>query len=133
MTLVQKMREQLKASMKARDTVRTNFLRYWIAQFTLGDGTEVADDQAIKRLRGVAREAQSGITSFTPEELELLKEWLPAQLSRSQVQKSLAAVADAIKAAPKDGMAMGLAMKHLAGQPVDSDDVKAVVAALRAP
>ena len=133
MTLVQKMREQLKASMKARDTVRTNFLRYWIAQFTLGDGTEVADDQAIKRLRGVAREAQSGITSFTPEELELLKEWLPSQLSRSQVQESLAAVADAIKAAPKDGMAMGLAMKHLAGQPVDSDDVKAVVAALRAP
>ena len=40
-------------------------------------------------------------------------------------------LADAIKAAPKDGMAMGLAMKALAGQPVDSDDVKAAIAALR--
>ncbi len=28
-------------------------------------------------------------------------------------------------------MAMGIAMKALAGQPVDSDDVKAVVAAMR--
>ena len=37
-----------------------------------------------------------------------------------------------IKAAPKDGMAMGLAMKALAGQPVESDDVKAAIAAIRA-
>ena len=37
MTLAQRMREQLKTSMKARDTVRTNFLRYWIAQFTLAE------------------------------------------------------------------------------------------------
>ena len=44
---------------------------------------------------------------------------------------ALAPVADQIKAAPKEGMAMGIAMKSLAGQPVDSDDVKAAVAALR--
>ena len=40
-------------------------------------------------------------------------------------------VRDQIKAAPKDGMAMGIAMKALAGQPVESDDVKAAVASLR--
>jgi uncharacterized protein YqeY len=125
------MRDQLKSSMKARDAVRTNFLRYWIAQFTLGDGTEMPDDQAVKRLRGVAKEAQSGVTSFTLEELKLIEEWLPAQLSREQVREALAGVAETIKAAPKDGMAMGLAMKHLAGQPVDSEDVKAVVALIR--
>jgi uncharacterized protein YqeY len=104
MTVVQRMRDQLKTSMKARDTVRTNFLRYWIAQFTLGDGTEVTDEQAVKRLRGVVKEAQSGVTSFTPEELKLIAEWLPAQLARDQVQEALAGVADAIKAAPKDGI-----------------------------
>ena len=41
MTIVQRMRAALKESMKARDAVRTNFLRYWIAQLTLGTGEEM--------------------------------------------------------------------------------------------
>jgi uncharacterized protein len=40
-------------------------------------------------------------------------------------------MAEQIKAAPKDGMAMGIAMMALAGEQVDSDDVRAAVAALR--
>lgn len=131
MTLVQRMRDQLKTSMKARDSVRTNFLRYWIAQFTRADGTEIADDEAIKKLRGVAKEAQSGVTTFTAEEVALIQEWVPPLFSRDQVTEALTPLADQIKNAPKDGMAMGLAMKALAGKPVDSDDVKAVVASFR--
>ena len=42
MTIVQKMRDRLKESMKARDAVRTNMLRYWIAQLTLGTGEATA-------------------------------------------------------------------------------------------
>src|SRR4051794_27511393 len=38
MTIVQRMRQELRESMKARDAVRTSVLRYWIAQLTLGDG-----------------------------------------------------------------------------------------------
>jgi uncharacterized protein YqeY len=132
MTIVQKMREQLKASMKARDTVRTNFLRYWIAQFTLGTGAEVSDADAVKKMRGVLKEARSGQTTFTPEEIALIQEWVPATLTSDQVAAALEPVRDQIRAAPKDGMAMGVAMKALAGQPVESDDVKAAVAALRA-
>ena len=45
-------------------------------------------------------------------------------------QRNAATVADQIKAAPKEGMAMGIAMKSLAGQQVDSDDVKAAIAGL---
>src|SRR3954470_10675897 len=131
MTIVQKMRGQLRESMKARDAVRTNFLRYWIAQLTLGTGAEVPDDQAIKKMRGVLKEAQAGQTSFSPEELTLIRDWVPPTLSQEQIQESLTPVADQIRAAPKEGMAMGIAMKHLSGQPVDSDDVKAVIAGLR--
>lgn len=131
MSILQRMRAQLKDSMKARDAVRTNFLRYWIAQLTTGAGEEVPDDQAIKKMRGVQKEAKSGQTTFTPEEVALIDDWVPANLDRAQVAAALAAVAEQIKAAPKDGMAMGLAMKTLAGQPVDSDDVKAVVAEIR--
>ncbi len=71
----------------------------------------MSDADAVKKMRGVLKEAKSGMTTFTPEELT--------------------PVAEAIKAAPKEGMAMGLAMKALASQPVDSDDVKIAIAALR--
>jgi uncharacterized protein YqeY len=125
------MRTQLPKAMKARDTVRTGFLRYWIAQLTLGTGAEMPDAEAIKKMRGVLKEAKSGLTTFTPEELAMIRDWVPPAMSPEQITEALAPVADQIKAAPKDGMAMGIAMKTLAGQAVDSDDVKAVIAALR--
>lgn len=131
MSIVQRMRAALKESMKARDAFRTNFLRYWIAQLTLGTGEEMADAEAIKKMRGVVKEAKSGQTTWTPEEVALIGEWVPASLGPDQIREALEAVAGPIKAAAKDGMAMGLAMKALAGQPVDSDDVKAAVAAIR--
>jgi uncharacterized protein YqeY len=131
MSIVQRMRTQLTESMKARDAVRTGFLRYWIAQLTLGTGAEMSEADAIKNMRGVLKEAKSGITTFSPEELALIREWVPPTISPEQITEALAPLAEQIKAAPKDGMAMGIAMKALAGQQVDSDDVKAAIAALR--
>ena len=132
LSIVQRMRAQLTESMKARDTVRTGFLRYWIAQLTLGTGAEMSEADAIKKMRGVLKEAKSGITTFSPEELTLIRDWVPPTMTAEQISEALAPLAAQIKAAPKDGMAMGLAMKALAGQPVESDDVKAAVAAIRA-
>lgn len=131
MSIVQRMRAKLSESMKARDAVQTQFLRYWIAQLTLGDGTEVPDAEAVKKMRGVLKEAKGGQTTFTPQELELIQQWVPSALTREQVAETLAPLASQIKAAPKEGMAMGLAMKALAGQVVESEDVKAVIADLR--
>jgi uncharacterized protein YqeY len=131
MSIVERMRAQLADAMKARDTVRLGFLRYWIAQLTLGTGAEMPEGDAIKKMRGVLKEARTGVTTFTPEELALLRAWIPATLTSDQIKDALAGVADQIKSAPKEGMAMGIAMKSLAGQQVESDDVKAVIAALR--
>ncbi len=131
MTIVERMRAQLTESMKARDSVRTGFLRYWIAGLTLGTGEEMSEADAIKKMRGVLREARSGPTTFSPEELALLREWVPPTLTADQIKEALAPVADQIKAAPKEGMAMGIAMKSLSGQQVESDDVKAAVVAIR--
>src|SRR5262249_4166435 len=130
-SIVQRMRAQLPEAMKARDTVRTNFLRYWIAQLTLGTGAEMSDAEAIKKMRGALKEAKSGLTTFSSEEPAMIRESVPPTMSPEQISAALASAADQIKAAPKDGMAMGIAMKALAGQPVDSDDVKAVIATLR--
>ncbi|HKM54997.1 MAG TPA: GatB/YqeY domain-containing protein [Isosphaeraceae bacterium] len=131
MTIVERMRVELKAAMKARDAVKTGFLRYWIAQFTLGSGAELADAEAVKKMRGILKEAKSGPTSFSEQELALLRDWVPPTLSSEQIAAALIPIREAIKAAPKDGMALGVAMKALAGQNVDSDDVKVAVASIR--
>jgi uncharacterized protein YqeY len=131
MSIVQRMRAQLPEAMKARDTVRLGFLRYWIAQLTLGTGAEVSDADAVKKMRGVLKEAKSGPTTFTADELALIREWIPPTLSPEQISEALVAVAAQIKSAPKEGMAMGIAIKALAGQQVESEDVKAAIAALR--
>jgi uncharacterized protein len=131
MSIVQRMRAQLTESMKARDAVKTGFLRYWIAQLTLGTGAEVSDPDAIKKMRGILKEAKAGPTSFSQQELALIREWVPPTLSAEQIEAALAPVAAQIKAAPKEGMAMGIAMKALAGEQVESDDVKAVITTLR--
>ena len=131
MTIVERMRAQLREAMKTRDAVKTSFLRYWIAQLTLATGAEVADADAIKKMRGILREAKAGPTTFSEEEIALLREWVPPTLGPEQIAAALASVRDQIKAAPKEGMAMGIAMKALAGQQVESDDVKAAVASLR--
>jgi uncharacterized protein len=131
MSIVERMRSQLTVAMKARDAVKTNFLRYWIAQLTLGSGAEMPENDAIKKMRGVLKEAKSGMTTWTPEELALIRDWVPPTLSIEQIKEALAPVAEQIKAAPKDGMAMGIAMKTLSGQAIESEDVKAAVDGFR--
>lgn len=131
MTIVQRMRAQLPVAMKARDAEKTAFLRYWIAQLTLGTGAEVSDDEAVKKMRGILKEAKAGPTTFSAAELDLIREWVPPSLAPERIAEKLAPVRELIQAAPKEGMAMGIAMKALAGEPVDSDDVKNIVASLR--
>src|SRR5262245_39039163 len=104
-TIVERMRTQLTAAMKAGDAVRTNFLRYWIAQLTLGSGAEMPENDAIKKMRSVLKEAKAGVTTWSPEELALIRDWVPPVLSIEQIEAALAPLAEQIKAAPKEGMA----------------------------
>jgi hypothetical protein len=106
-SIVKRMRAQLPESMKARDAVRTGFLRYWIAQLTLGTGAEMSDADAVKKMRGILKEAKSGTTTFTPEELALIREWVPATLTPEQIAEALAPAADQIKAPPRTAWRWG--------------------------
>ena len=99
MTIVQRMREQLRAAMKARDTVKTTFLRYWIAGLTLGSGEEMVDDAAIKKMRSVLKEAQTGQSTFTPEEVALVTRVAPRDARPRPDPRGARAVADAIRSA----------------------------------
>ena len=64
MTIVKRCGPQLTDAMKARDAVKTGFLRYWIAQLTLGTGAEVSDEEAVKKMRGILKEAKAGPTTL---------------------------------------------------------------------
>ena len=87
MTIVQRMRTELTAAMKARDAVKTKFLRYWIAQLTLGSGAEMAESDAIKKMRSVQKEAKSGVTTWTAEELAMIKDWVPPRFRSSRSRR----------------------------------------------
>ncbi len=90
LTIVKRMRAQLPEAMKARDVARTGFLRYWIAELTLGTGAEMSDADAIKKMRGVLKEARSGVTTFKPEEIAMIRQWVPATLAPEQIAEKLA-------------------------------------------
>ena len=68
---------------------RLSFCAYWIAQLTLGSGAEMAESDAIKRMRSVQKEAKSGVTTWTAEELVLIRDWVPAVLSIDQIKEAL--------------------------------------------
>jgi hypothetical protein len=72
-----------------------------------------------------------GAFSIQFRELALIREWVPSTLTPEQLAEALAPVSDQIKAAHMEGMAMGIAVKALAGQAVDGDDVKSAIATLR--
>ena len=54
MSIVQRITE-LTAAMKARDAIKTNFLRYWIAQLTLGSGPRCRKTMRSRRCTACSR------------------------------------------------------------------------------
>lgn len=147
--LQQKIREDLKTAMKARDQVRVDTLRGALTAFTnelVAKGKkpteEIADTDAVTVLKRLAKQRQDSIEQFTkggrPElaakessELDMLKVYLPQTASREEIAKVAAAkkaelgVTDASGA----GKLMGAVIKEFAGR-ADGNDVKEVVQGL---
>ncbi|WP_168219036.1 GatB/YqeY domain-containing protein [Limnoglobus roseus] len=104
---------------------------------------EVTDEIVL----GVVRKTVAGLKETIPlakqagrdtapreVELALLESLLPKAWDREAIAAALAPLRDELRAAKNDGQAMGVAMKALKarGATTGPDDVKAVVAAVRA-
>lgn len=126
---------------RTRDTLRT-VLGEAQAEAVRRKG-EVTDDVVL----GVVKKAVAGLKETIPlakkggrdtaqqeAELALLEALLPKAWDRGVIAAALAEVRDELRAAKNDGQAMGVAMKVLKakGATTSPDDVKAVVAAVRA-
>lgn len=142
--LVDEIRRQMMAAMKAGDVVRKEVLRVAMGEITMGaERAGGADDafaqQVLRRivksnqetLRLTAEPAQQAVLR---EEIAVLESLLPQGMSVEAMVEALAPVRDAVKAAPNEGAATGVAMKHLKslGAAVSGRDVGEAVRRLRA-
>lgn len=146
MSLHDDLKTRVSAAMKGGDTQTRDTLRTILGEAqmeALRRKTEVTDEVVL----GVVRKGVAGLKETIPlakkdgrdttqqeAELALLEALLPKAWDRAAIEAALAPVRDELRAAKNDGQAMGVAMKALKAQGAVTapDDVKAVVAAVRA-
>jgi uncharacterized protein len=133
MTLKDKINEDLKTAMKAGDKVRTETIRgirAMIIEFEKsGAGREMSPDDEIKALTTAAKKRREAIELYDknnrPElaekerqELTIIQEYLPKQLSREEIaQRVQAIVSETGAAGPQDtNKVMPLVMKEMKGK-----------------
>ncbi len=149
MSLQAQIRDGIKQSMLAKDTVRTGVLRGLVAGFTnelVAKGRkpqdELTDDEVLAVIKRQVKQRKDSIEQFEKGgradlaetekgELAILETFLPASTSKEEIRK----VAEAKKAEmnvtdkAKAGILVGAVMKELKGQ-ADGGEVKEVVESL---
>ncbi|HQV65041.1 MAG TPA: GatB/YqeY domain-containing protein [Candidatus Paceibacterota bacterium] len=145
MSLQETIKGGIKDAMKAKDTVRLNVLRGLSTAFmnySVANGgtpqTELTDEQTVDVITKESKKRKDSIEQFTAagrqeladnesKELEILKEFLPAQMSHEEIIPiALAKITEMNADKTKSGMVVGAVMKELKGK-ADGDDVKKVI------
>ena len=145
MRLEQKVMGDLKAAMKAKDQPALRTIRAIKAailiQKTDGSGKELTEEMEIKMIQKMAKQRQDSLDIFVKqnredlavterEELEVLKRYLPEQMSEEELKEVIASIISQTGAAGmKDmGKVMGMASKQLAGK-ADGKTISTIVKA----
>jgi len=133
MALVEQINKDLIEAMKSKDEARLRAIRAIKSAFLLAGtetGTkEISDEIAMKAMMKMAKQRKDSIEIFTKEnrtdlakkeqeELDIISQYLPASMSREELEKALRdIIAQAGATSMKDvGKVMPLAMKQLAGR-----------------
>jgi uncharacterized protein len=142
-TIADEISKQIKLAMKAGDVVTREVLRVALGEMqTLEARTgSLSDAEAASIVRKLiksndetmAATCDEGARTTLRRENEVLRGLLPATLGVDQIVEALAGVAAAVRAAPNDGAATGVAMKALkaASAEVTGKDVSEAVRRLR--
>lgn len=133
MTLEQRITEDLKAAMKAKDDAGKRGIRA-IKQAILlaktdGSGDEITPEKEIKMLQKLSKQRKESLEIFEKqnredlakierEELAIIERYLPTQMSEADLTEKLQAIISQVGASSmKDmGKIMGMASKQFAGQ-----------------
>lgn len=143
--LLDEIKRQMMAAMKAHDTVTKEILRVALGELSMAverAGGTLGDEAVQGILRKLVKSNQEtlGLTvdpaqqEVLRKEIVVLEALLPKTLGADDIVALLAPVRDAVRAAANDGQATGVAMKHLkaAGAVVQGKDVGEAVRAIRA-
>jgi len=142
MPIVNDIREQLPAAVRAGDTRRRDIVRLLIAALDnarIAARHELSDDEAVQALQREAKQRRDSIEQYQAggredlvrgeqEELDVIQTYLPAELSDDELSAEVrAAIAEAGASGPADiGKVMGPLMKRLGGR-ADGTRVSALV------
>ncbi len=134
MSLEQRIMEELKTAMKAKDEAALRTLRAIKAAIIIEKTAEGAADvlteaTETKMLQKLAKQRRDSLDIFSKqgredlaskerEELAIIEKFLPAQMSADELNKELKAIIEQVGAkSPADmGKVMGVASKQLAGK-----------------
>jgi len=146
MRLEQRITEDLKTAMKAKDQVALRTIRAikaaMMLQKTDGTGIEMTEEMEIKLIQKQAKQRQDSLDIFVKQnrqdladiekdELEILKKYLPEQLSEDKIKEIIETIISKTGAeGMKDmGKVMGMASKELAGK-ADGKTISGIVRAV---
>ena len=133
MSLQQKVMEQMKVAMKAKDAVALESLRAiksaLLLESTSGASTELTEEDEIRLVQKLVKQRKDSAAIFTeqgrndlaePElaQIAIIEQFLPEQLTEEEVEKVVVQTIEATGASGmKDmGKVMGIVSKELAGQ-----------------
>lgn len=142
--LIDEIRKRRTEALKNRDSVTKEVLNVALGEIdtiAARHGRDATDEDCLGVLRKLVKsneETRSVATDQTQRdtltrEIEIISTLLPKSLDAEGVIAALEPVAAAVKGAPNDGAATGVAMKHLktTGAVVDGKIVSAAVRAMR--
>ena len=136
--------EEMKAAMKAKDTVALESLRaiksaILLAKTEKGGGDDLSESDEIKIVQKLVKQRKDSATIFKeqgrddlaePElaQVAVIEKFLPEQLSKEQIEKVVVQTIDAIGASGMQdmGKVMGIVSKELAGQ-ADGKTISTIV------
>lgn len=118
MAMYDTLMDEMKTAMKAKDMVAVNTIRGIIAKakdLTVNAGKEMTDEAVLSVIAKGVKQREESISQFTAagrtelaegeqKELEILKKYLPAQLSEEQVTSVVKAVVADLGATSKKDM-----------------------------
>jgi uncharacterized protein YqeY len=133
MSLEQKVMDQMKDAMKAKDEAALRTLRAIKAAIliekTSGSGTEITEADETKMLQKMAKQRRDSLEIFVQqnredlaskerEELAIIEKFLPKQMSAEELKAEVQAIITQVGASSPADMSkvMGVASKQLAGK-----------------
>ena len=142
--LTEQIKKQMIEAMKQKNTIAKEVLRVALGEIQTAEarsGKPPTDEQAAALVRKLIKSNRETIEAGPDEqtaerlnqEIQILESLLPQTLDVPQIIEALGEVADQVAAAPNDGAATGLAVKHLkaADAAVEGKDVAAAVRQMR--